>query len=393
MAAPAAARSVATMTIDTHQPPLNVLIAGGGVAALETMMALRAIAGDRVRVTLLAPERNFHYRPMAVAEPFTIAHARRMDLAKVAADFGAQVVSGALEAVETAERRVLTRAGTLLDYDALVIACGTRIRPALAGAVTIDDRNLGGALRGLVQDVEEGYVQEIAFVAPAHAGWPLPLYELALMTAQRAYDMNVEVDISIVSAEGGPLAMFGPAISDALTLLLDHAGIAFHGSSVAELAHGQLSLQPSGERMRPGRVVALPYLEGPLLRGIETDAHGFIPVSERGEVHGLDGVYAAGDATWYPIKHGGIAAQQADAVAATIAAHAGLGPFPEPLRPVIRGMLLTGEDSVYLEAEPVAAGQFRSSVSTVCPWDPPTKIVARHLGPYLANADRVAVGA
>jgi sulfide:quinone oxidoreductase len=393
MPAPAPARSVATRTIDTHQHPLNVLIAGGGVAALETMMALRAIAGDRVRVTLLAPERNFHYRPMAVAEPFTIAHARRLDLAKVAADFGAHVVSGALEAVDTAERRVLTRAGTLIDYDVLVIACGTRIRPALAGAVTIDDRNLGGALRGLVQDVEEGYVQEIAFVAPAHAGWPLPLYELALMTAHRAYDMNVDVDISIVSAEGGPLAMFGPAVSDELTLLLADAGITFHGSATAALAHGVLSLHPGGERMRPGRVVALPYLEGPLLRGIETDAHGFIPVSERGEVHGLDGVYAAGDATWYPIKHGGIAAQQGDVVAATIAAQAGVGELPAPLCPVIRGMLLTGEDAVYLEAEPVADGRFRSSVSDVCPWNPPTKIVARHLGPYLANADRIAVGA
>ena len=70
------------MTTDTHQHPLHVLIAGGGVAALETMMALHALAGDRVRITLLAPERDFHYRPMAVAEPFTIAHARRVELAR-----------------------------------------------------------------------------------------------------------------------------------------------------------------------------------------------------------------------------------------------------------------------------------------------------------------------
>jgi len=259
-----------------------VLIAGGGVAALEVMMALRALAGDDVRITLLAPERHFHYRPMAVAEPFTIAHAHRVELAQVAADFGADVVTGALDAVEPQERRVVTRAGTRIEYDVLVIACGTRVRTALEGAVTVDDRNLGGALRGLVQDVEEGYVQEIAFVAPAPAGWPLPLYELALMTAHRAFDMNVDVDISVVSAEAAPLAMFGSGISDALALLLSDAGIAFHGSARAELAHGELTLSPSGKRMRPGRVVALPYLEGPLLRGIQTDAHGFIPVSERG---------------------------------------------------------------------------------------------------------------
>jgi sulfide:quinone oxidoreductase len=379
------------MTTDTHQSPIAVLIAGGGVAALEAMMALHALAGDRVRVTLLAPERNFHYRPMAVAEPFTIAHARRIELSTIAADFGARVITGALAAVEPDERCVVTRAGTRIDYDVLVVACGTSSRPSLDGAVTIDDRNLGGALRGLVQDVEEGYVQDVAFVAPANAGWPLPLYELALMTAHRAYDMNVEVDISIVSAEGTPLGMFGAGISDELARRLDEAQISFHGSVCAELQHGQLTLSPSGERLRPGRVVALPYLAGPLLRGIETDAHGFIPVSEHGEVHGVPGDYAAGDATWYPIKHGGIAAQQADVVAATIASRIGIGPEPPPLRPVIRGMLLTGEDTMYFEAELAGDGEFRSTVSDVCPWEPPTKIVARHLGPYLAQADRPLV--
>jgi sulfide:quinone oxidoreductase len=330
---------------------------------------------------------------MAVAEPFTIAHARRVELAQIAADFDAHVVTGALAAVEPDEHRIITRGGERIGYDALIIASGTRSRPALDGAVMIDDRNLGGALRGLVQDVEEGYVSEIAFVAPANAGWPLPLYELALMTAHRAFDMNVEVDISIVSAEGAPLAMFGAGIADELALRLHDAGIAFHGSSVAELAHGQLTLRPSGERMRPGRVVALPYLEGPLLQGLETDAHGFLPVSERGEVHDVPDVYAAGDATWYPIKHGGIAAQQADVVAATIAARVGAGVMPEPLRPVLRGMLLTGGDAIYLEARLAGDGEFRSTVSDVCPWEPPTKIVARHLGPYLAHADRTAVRA
>jgi sulfide:quinone oxidoreductase len=239
-----------------------------------------------------------------------------------------------------------------------------------------------------VQDVEEGYVQEIAFVAPTNAGWPLPLYELALMTAHRAFDMNVDVDISIVSAEGAPLRMFGSGISDELACRLADANITFHGSSCAELAHGQLTLSPSGEHMRPGRVVALPYLQGPQLRGIETDAHGFIPVSERGEVHDVPDVYAAGDASWYPIKHGGIAAQQADTVAATIAARIGIGAVPEPLRPVLRGMLLTGEATIYLEAQLASDGEFRSTVSDVCPWEPATKVVARHLGPYLAQADR-----
>jgi sulfide:quinone oxidoreductase len=380
------------MSTDTHSLPLHVLIAGGGVAALETMMALRALAGDRVAITLLAPERDFRYRPMAVVEPFAIAHARRLELAAIVADFDTELTIGALATVDPAERCVVTHGGERVSYDALVVACGTRMHPAFDGALTIDDRNLGGTLRGLVQDVEEGYTSEIAFVAPAQAFWPLPLYELALLTAQRAYDMNVAVDISIVSPEGAPLALFGAGISRALTSLLHSAGITFHGSSFADFAHGELTLRPSGMRLRPGRVVALPLLEGPRIAGLPSDSHGFIPVTDLGEVRGRDGVYAAGDATAYPIKHGGIASQQADVVAAAIAARAGVAIEPQPLRPIVRGVLLTGDDSRYLEAELHRDG-FRSTVSDVCPWDPPTKIVARHLGPYLADGERTTVGA
>jgi sulfide:quinone oxidoreductase len=381
------------MINEQHPEPHHVLIAGGGVAALEAMMALRALAGDRVRITLLAPEREFHYRAMAVAEPFTIARARHVALVAIAADFDAQHVTGALCRVEPDERRVVTDDGAQIGYDTLVIACGTRTRPALEGVLTIDDRNLGGTLRGLMQDVEEGYTREIAFVAPEQAFWPLPLYELALLTAHRAFDMNAAVDISIVSPESAPLTMFGSGICDELSRLLRDAGIAFHGSSSARYAHGELTLAPSQVTSRPGRVVALPLLDGPRIAGVICDPHGFIPVTEYGEVRGLDGVYAAGDATSYPIKHGGIAAQQADVIAAGIAARVGVAIDPQPLRPVLRGALLTGAATCYLEAEVDEDGAFSSTVSDVCPWDPPTKIAALHLGPYLANGERYAVRA
>jgi len=380
------------MINDTRSDPLHVLIAGGGVAALEAMMALRALAGDRVRITLLAPGRDFHYRPMAVAEPFAIGQARHIALVAVAHDFDALLVKGELAAVEPAEHRVVTRDGDRFSYDALVIACGTRMRPAFEGVVTVDDRTLGATLHGLVQDVEEGYTHEIAFVAPTQAFWPLPLYELALLTAQRAYAMNATVAISLVTPEREPLAMFGAAASHELTRLLSDAGITFHGSSSAAFAHDELTLQPSGTRMHPGRIVALPLLEGPRIAGVPSDPDGFITVTEYGDVPGLDGVYAAGDATAYPIKHGGIVAQQADVIAAAIAAHAGVAVDVQPLQPVVRGALLTGAGTRYLEAELLDGGvAATSTVSDVCPWDPPTKIAARHLGPYLAHGHRYAV--
>jgi len=322
---------------------------------------------------------------MAVAEPFAIAHAARIPLADVAADFGAQIENGALLRVEHGERQVVTHDGARIGYDVLVVAVGTCTRPSLQGALTIDARNLGDTLRGLVQDVEDGYTHEIAFVAARRPSWPLPLYELALQMARRAYDMNAVVALSIVSPDSAPLAQFGSTISEELTRLLHDAGIAFNGSSHAELEHGELTLSPSGVRMRPGRVVALPLIEGPRIAGLPTDADGFIRVDEFGAVRGLPGVYAAGDATTYPVKHGGIAAQQADVVAAMIAAAAGVASDPQPLSPVMRAMLMTGGEPLYLEAQLVGAGVQHSSVSDVCPWDTPGKIVARHLGPYLAR--------
>lgn len=376
-----------------NDTPLNVLIAGGGVAALEAMMALRDLAGDRAQITLLAPERDFHYRPMAVAEPFSIAEARHIALVAITADFGARHVSGSLAEVRAGEHLAVTNRGEQIAYDALVIACGTRIRPAFEGVLTIDDRTIGVTLRGLVQDVELGYVRDVAFVAPAAAFWPLPLYELALLTAQRAYAMDVDVDVSIVTPESSPLSLFGAAVSERLSAVLRDAGIAFHGSSFATLDHGELTLAPGGETMRPGRVVALPLLEGPQIAGVPADPHGFIPVTSDGLVAGLDDVYAAGDATMHPIKHGGVAAAQADVVAATLAARAGFTIDAPPPAALLRGMLLTGGDPLFVEAELSADGVRRSAISTACPWDPPAKITARHLGPYLATGDRYAVRA
>src|SRR6185437_15347292 len=65
---------------------LRVVIAGGGVAALETALALHLLAGERVAVTMVAPQEAFAYRPMAVVEPFAYAPARHYPLAAIAAD-------------------------------------------------------------------------------------------------------------------------------------------------------------------------------------------------------------------------------------------------------------------------------------------------------------------
>jgi sulfide:quinone oxidoreductase len=101
-----------------------------------------------------------------------------------------------------------------------------------------------------------------------------------------------------------------------------------------------------------------------------------------GSVRGLENVYAAGDLTTFPVKQGGIAAQQADAAAESIAASAGAEIEPQPFTPVLRGLLLTGLTPRYLRSE---QANVRSAVDTEPLWWPPAKIVGRHLAPFLAS--------
>src|SRR3954453_18673530 len=92
----------------------EVLIVGGGVAALEALIALRALAANRVGITLAAPGDDFVQRPLTVVEPFAAGPARRHPLREIAADFDARFVPAAVDAVATGTRRVLCRSGDAL---------------------------------------------------------------------------------------------------------------------------------------------------------------------------------------------------------------------------------------------------------------------------------------
>ena len=137
--------------------------------------------------------------------------------------------------------------------------------------------------------------------------------------------------------------------------------------------------------MRVDRVVTVPRLVGPRLRGIACGADGFIETDPHGRVAGLDGVFAAGDATAFPVKQGGLAAQQADAVAEAIAASVGADVDPRPFQPVLRGLLLTGGRARYLRADISGGAGDDSTISTEPLWWPPDKISGRYLAPYLSS--------
>jgi sulfide:quinone oxidoreductase len=361
----------------------HIVIAGGGVAGLEALLALRSLLGERVDLTLVSEHDWFVDRPVTVAEPFGLGSAARYSLPEIAAELGAEFVRGRVAAIDSANHRVSCADGREVSFDTLIVALGARAQAPFSDAITFGSEGSNQAIREMLARLRDGQAGSVAFVAPAMTGWLLPLYELALMTARELARSEVDwVELRLVTPEERPLALFGGELSQSVGRLLDTAGIEFIHGSFAKLGGGGLMYDaiglPSSEY-----VVTLPLLRGPEVAGLPAaPPHGFIPVDEYGRVNGMEDVYAAGDGVDFSVKQGGLAAQQADTVAEHIAASYSADVEPQPFQPVLRGMLFTGGEPLYLRsgvpgADPDVPGAWYPL------WWPPTKVAGRHLSPYL----------
>jgi sulfide:quinone oxidoreductase len=384
--------------------PLRVLIAGGGVAGLETLLALSDLAGRRVAVTLLAPEPEFVVRAMTVGEPFDRAQGRHLVLADVAREHEAELVVGRLAAVDPVARVVTTGTGAHVPFDVLVVAAGAVATEPLPGALTFRGRSDVGDMRDLLDGLLTGQVRSVVFTLARTLTWSLPLYELALMTS--GYLIGREIAdrlLTVVTPAPEPLDMFGPVGSEAMRGLLAERNVELRTSARPSRVTADGLVLADGSLVPADRVVTVPELRGPSVPGLPADPRGFLPVDRHGRVRGMQDIYAAGDVTAYPVKQGGLAAQQADAVAEAIAARAGALVDPQPFHPVIRGLLLTGAEPIYLRAEPgvparpreaaVAPVKFDAQSESSRPlWWPPAKVAGRYLAPYLGTARPSFVG-
>jgi sulfide:quinone oxidoreductase len=367
----------------------RVVIAGGGLAALEGALALTHVASDLTDVVVIAPNTEFPGRHMIVREPFGYPAARQYPVAEIVHAAGAELLSGELAWIDPRRQTVHTGDDQSLHYDALLLALGARMVPRYKHALTIDDRRFDESFYGLIQDIEEGYTSRIAFVSPARVEAPVALYELALMAAARAYDMDVAPSISIVTPEDAPLGIFGSAVSTGVSDLLAAARIQTITSARVEIPdNGRLVIQPGERRLRADRVVALPELYGPSLRGVPLAEYGFVRVDRHQRVPDVGPVYAAGDLTQLAIKHEGVASQQADAASESIAALAGAPVTPKPFDPMIRGILLTGDKPLYFSADVSWGDGFNSDASDSPMWSPVGTIAAKYLSPALGSLVR-----
>jgi sulfide:quinone oxidoreductase len=365
------------------------LIAGGGVGALEAALALDDLAGDRVAVELCAPRREFVYRPFAVGEPYGTATVLRYDLARLAERCGADFRLGGIISVDAGARRATVRDGEEIAYDHLVLAPGARMLWAVPGAVTFWGVADEGAVGDVVHKLRTGLLRSVAFTMPGGCSWALPLYELALLAAAVLAKSGVEdARLTVVTPEDAPLGLFGRSVAKQMSRLLAERGIeVVAGVHPVEFDGGELRVAP-GEAIEAEAVVSLPRLEGRRIDGVPHDEDGFVPVDEHSRVAGMEGAFAIGDVTSFPVKQGGIATQQADAAAEAIAAAVGAEIEPAPFDPVLRGVLWTGEEPRYLYGRPAGGHGEVSRLEQSPPWPQRHgKIVGRYLTPFL---DRLA---
>jgi sulfide:quinone oxidoreductase len=367
----------------------RVVICGGGIAAVEALLRLRALAGDALDITLLAPNDELSYRPLAVDEPFSGRGIRRYPLRTIARRTDAEWVQDAAEWLDPDAQALHTEAGGALEYDALLLAVGGRLVAPFEHVTVFDDAHADEAYHGLIQDVEGGFTRSVVLLVPEGPAWLLPAYELALMTAERAASMGEEgLSVSVVTPEPAPLAALGEDASRAVSELLERGRVRLYPNARPQVpAAGRVVVGPDGPELEAERIVSLPRIEGRPLRNVPSVDGGFVPVDEFAKVPGLsEHVFAAGDATNLPLKHGGLGAQQADVAAAGIAAMAGADVQPEPFRPVVRVVLHTGAEPLYITAR-LKGDSVESEVTTEASWPADEKVVAEELGPFLASLD------
>src|SRR5919108_2428706 len=291
----------AGMTSTPAAPP-RVLIAGSGVAAVEAILALRHLAGHRIDIAVLAPSHAFVNRPAAVAEPFGFGAPPPLDLGELATRYAVELIPGELAGVTVASHTARVAGGADQRYDHLLVAVGARPVEAVQGALTFAGPDDVPAVARLLDDAARGKHHKIAIAIPAATIWPLPAYELAVMaTTELRMRGASQVEVIVVTPEREPLWLFGAAAGEAMREMLRDRGIRLQtGALPARFADRALWLQ-NGDAIAADAVLALPRLEGPRIPGLPADGHGFLPTDAHGVVTGAPGLFAAGDATSFPV--------------------------------------------------------------------------------------------
>jgi sulfide:quinone oxidoreductase len=282
------------MTSSDHSPACaHVVVAGGGFAGLEAVLAVRAIAGTAAQISLVSPDHVSTYRPAATLEAFSDPPRPAYDLVAIAADLGLRHHRTRVQGVAPAIKRIRLGSGAQLTYDALVRATGTRPTAEFAGALTFRDQRDPPGLRAVLRELDEGKLGSLVFAVPSGCSWPLPLYKLALLAASRASAASGQKS-RWSPRNSGRWPPWGPKPRSSSQFSWPNAAYGSVGPPppAASAAAGRSPCRHT-RRVKADRVVAAPQLRGAKITGIPPNRWGFVPTDAIGPIQGMVDVYAA----------------------------------------------------------------------------------------------------
>jgi sulfide:quinone oxidoreductase len=368
------------LSTDSSQPA-RVAIIGGGVAAMEAMLALNAASYSGTDVHLFSPESKFVLKPLAVSTGFGRSDLLTFDLPRMAATAGATFHKLSVSEVVTQSRLIRLSDDSEFSYDYLIASPGTESHWSVPGATPYWGPAGNEAVAEALTTLRDREDVKVVVTMPEDGSWPLPLYELALLVSD---ELGSGTSTTIVTPESSPLELFGKESAEKVAALLQERDIeTLLETAPSEYRDGAL-VTTDGRRIEADLAVALPLLTGRRIPGLPYNERGFIPVDEFGRIEQHGREFAAGDVTSFPVKFGGLATEQADVVTTAIAAEALGGPAPEPFRPVYRGTLVTSDGLIGLGPGGESSAPYG--------WDPAEKVQGKFLTPFLKAADPATLG-
>ncbi len=381
------------MTDPTARARPQILILGGGFAALETAFLLRMRVREAVDIRLVAPHPNFLFRPNSIYVPFGAdPDSLLVGLHKPLGHRDIDFVQGSVAGLDPDGRMVDLADGQRLRYDKLVIATGADTNaaeiPGLEehGATIWTTDSMLDVRRRFEQlrdRAAAGERQRVLFLVPPNNKCSGPLYEIVFMleTWLRRNGARDLVEITWSTCEHGYIQAFGPRLHDLVTSEFAERGIDGHiEENVVEVRPGEAVYADGATRSFDHLIAFPPYVSAARYPALASDDRGFVGCElDTRLAAGRDDVYVPGDAGDFPIKQAFLAFLQADTVAEHIASGLTGRPFESPFDSVSMCIMemfdkatfaqvpveLTGDPDRPVRVRPDADGDYKVGTSPV----------------------------